>query len=218
MLSAFVSKFKLLFSTAGLYLLRGWFLLHLRQFKVNLKPFFVRPTPVLSGALMVWSLGTPSPLTPTASSVVSQSPATTAIQPAQPKTTPQLTIAVMHDGTGQPAPDLQGVPQAAPHAPGSAANRYARGNCTWYVASKRAVPSNWGNANTWLPRARAQGYATGTIPVPGAVAWTPAGVYGHVAYVEQVNGDKVLVSEMNYRGYNITDTRWVPSTAFKYIY
>jgi surface antigen len=79
-------------------------------------------------------------------------------------------------------------------------NGYSYGYCTWYVASKRAVPSNWGNASSWLYNAKASGFGTGRTPIPGAIAWTPSGYYGHVAYVEAVDGNRVLVSEMNYGG------------------
>jgi surface antigen len=53
-----------------------------------------------------------------------------------------------------------------------------------------------------------------------AIAWTPAGSYGHVALVEQISADgsQVYISEMNYRGVGIKDYRWVSAKSFKYIY
>ncbi len=98
-------------------------------------------------------------------------------------------------------------------------NGYSYGYCTYYVASRRAIPSSWGNAYSWYYNAQANGFRVGALPVPGAIAWTPAGYYGHVAYVEQVSGGQVLVSEMNYNGgWNRVSSRWVSPGSFKYIY
>ena len=95
---------------------------------------------------------------------------------------------------------------------------YSYGHCTAYVSSRRPVPGNWGNARDWLPRARAMGWLTGPNPTVGAIAWTPSGTWGHVAYVEKVEGDKVQVSEMNYQGWNIKSYRWAAASSFQYIY
>jgi surface antigen len=78
------------------------------------------------------------------------------------------------------------------------------GQCTWWVAQKRSIPS-WGNAVDWLPNARAAGYSTCygryCVPQVGAVVSLQGHrIYGHVAYVERVIGDKVVFSEMNYIG------------------
>jgi len=98
-------------------------------------------------------------------------------------------------------------------------NGYAYGYCTYYVASRRAVPSNWGNANQWYYNAQASGFSVGSTPVAGAIAWTGAGYYGHVAYVESVSGGMVTVSEMNYNGgWNRVSSRTVPASTFRYIY
>ena len=82
---------------------------------------------------------------------------------------------------------------------------YPYGQCTWWVAQKRAIPA-WGNANAWLFNAKAAGYAVcqGRYCVPqiGAViALVGDPVYGHVGYVERVSGDRVVISEMNYIGW-----------------
>lgn len=69
------------------------------------------------------------------------------------------------------------------------------GQCTWYVASKRYVPWS-GHAKYWLANARSYGFQTGSEPVPGAIMATSESWYGHVAYVEAVNGDRVTISEM----------------------
>lgn len=98
-------------------------------------------------------------------------------------------------------------------------NGYSYGYCTYYVAGRRGVPSDWGNANSWYYAAQASGFKVGSVPVPGAIAWTGAGYYGHVAYVEGVSGGMVTVSEMNYNGnWNRVTSRTVPASTFRYIY
>lgn len=88
---------------------------------------------------------------------------------------------------------------------------YPFGQCTWWVAQKRAIPA-WGNAIDWLSNAAAAGYSTcvGRYCIPQAGAVISLGgnkLYGHVAYVEQIKGDKVIFSEMNYIGWGKTNFR-----------
>ncbi|MBW4061124.1 LysM peptidoglycan-binding domain-containing protein [Candidatus Saccharibacteria bacterium] len=100
-----------------------------------------------------------------------------------------------------------------------AANGYSFGYCTWYVANRRSVPSNWGNANAWYYNAQASGFSVGSTPVPGAIAWSGAGYYGHVAYVESVSGGNVTISEMNFNGnWDKVTYRTVSASSFRYIY
>jgi surface antigen len=103
---------------------------------------------------------------------------------------------------------------------GTYTNHYGWGQCTRYVAGRRQVPGNWGNANTWYPRAAAAGWSVGTTPAVGAIAWTSAGPLGHVALVEQISVDyeRVYISEMNEAGLGVKSYRWVPARTFKYIY
>jgi surface antigen len=105
-------------------------------------------------------------------------------------------------------------------APDSAGNTYAFGNCTWYVKNRRpSISNSWGNANTWFYNAGAQGWATGTAPRVGAIGTTTAGGLGHVVYIEAVNGDgTVTLSEMNYDGFDLIDTRVAAASDFLYIY
>ncbi|MBU1167237.1 LysM peptidoglycan-binding domain-containing protein [Patescibacteria group bacterium] len=88
-------------------------------------------------------------------------------------------------------------------------NRFPWGWCTWYVAQKRGDVSWRGNAGTWLNGARGSGRSTGKVPAVGAIMVTSESGYGHVAYVEAVNGDKITVSEMNYRGFGVVSSRTV---------
>ncbi len=112
---------------------------------------------------------------------------------------------------------------AAPQVAGATVNRssgpnhFPYGWCTWWVASKRYVP--WrGNANQWPGNARAYGYAVGRVPVPGAIMVTNESWWGHVAYVESVNGNSVTVSEMNYSGWGRVSHRTVSAGYGIYIY
>jgi len=91
--------------------------------------------------------------------------------------------------------------------PGSSKNGYPYGWCTYYVATRRYVPSHWGNASAWLSSARSAGYATGSQPAVGAIVVTSESWMGHVAYVEQVSGGTITISEMNYRGWGVVDRR-----------
>jgi surface antigen len=106
-------------------------------------------------------------------------------------------------------------------------NRYSYGYCTWYAYNRRAqigrpVGSFWGNASTWASYARSSGYLVNRTPAIGAVMQDSysAGGYGHVAVVESINGDgSIVVSEMNYAGWNVTSTRTVTNPgSYNYIH
>lgn len=109
---------------------------------------------------------------------------------------------------------------------------YAFGHCTYYAWLRRPEVTNLGNAGDWFANAQARGIPTdggAKRPVAGAIAWwrtghpytyfTEAGrrvSYGHVAYVESVQGSTILISEMNAgdntrrdRRMNINDP-WAP--------
>lgn len=88
-------------------------------------------------------------------------------------------------------------------------HRFPYGYCTWYVSQKRYVPWS-GNAGTWLYRAKSLGYKTGKAPKAGAIVVTTEDrYYGHVAYVEKVNGSTITISEMNYVGWAKTSRRTI---------
>lgn len=81
---------------------------------------------------------------------------------------------------------------------------YPYGQCTWWVSQKRQIP-NWGNAKDWLDNAAASGVpickGSYCVPQVGAVISLMGNrTYGHVGYVEELKGDKVVFSEMNYVG------------------
>lgn len=105
-------------------------------------------------------------------------------------------------------PSTPSVPQA--HIPAGSSHLFPRGYCTWYVASKVKITFG-GNAKAWLGNAKAAGYATGSTPAVHAVVVTnESRKYGHVALVERVTGSGIVVSEMNYEGFNKVDTRLIP--------
>ncbi|MFO3689119.1 CHAP domain-containing protein [Staphylococcus felis] len=83
----------------------------------------------------------------------------------------------------------------------SGVNLYTVGQCTYYVFDRVGgrIGSTWGNANNWAAAAASSGYTVNNKPAAGAIMQTTQGAFGHVAYVESVNGDgSVTVSEMNY--------------------
>ncbi len=128
--------------------------------------------------------------------------------------------------------DYSGGSASSNNLKASVGNRYAAGNCTWYVYERRAqlgrpVGSFWGNASSWAYNAAAAGYTVNGTPTIGAVMQNSGGYYGHVAIVESVNpGVSITISEMNARrfggGYNRIGTGQISwneavSGAYRYI-
>lgn len=80
---------------------------------------------------------------------------------------------------------------------------YPWGWCTWWVEHKRAISATLGNAKNWLDNALALGLnvckGSNCAPEVGAViSLKTPNALGHVAYIEKVEGDTVIISEMNY--------------------
>lgn len=93
-------------------------------------------------------------------------------------------------------------------------NTYAWGNCTYWTFAMRlwagsAIPTSWGNANTWDERAIRDGYLVNHIPAVGAIMQSDEGEAGHVAYVTEANSTtgKWKISEMNAPNLNVVSTR-----------
>ncbi len=121
--------------------------------------------------------------------------------------------------------ELSAPQRAIATSTGSAGGRWSFvfGDCTWYVATQRKV--TWGgNADQWWANAAEAGYLEGQTPEVGSiVVWGPnvpgeSWGYGHVAYVEAVQGTKFEVSEMSFDGvsgggWDRVDYRWVPDGA-----
>lgn len=96
--------------------------------------------------------------------------------------------------------------------PNGGPNRFSYGYCTWHVKNLRP-DINWrGNANAWDERTS---FPVSNIPLVGAIGVTKR--YMHVVYILEVRGDTVLVSEMNFKGWNRINTRVAPVTEFRYI-
>ncbi len=101
---------------------------------------------------------------------------------------------------------------------------FAWGNCTYYVALNKNV--TWrGNANQWMRNAAAAGVSTGTKPVAGAIVSFSGhgynGYYGHVGIVVDIDGEDIIVKDMNYRRLNEVTVRRIPvghSSIRGYIY
>lgn len=134
--------------------------------------------------------------------------------PAAPQQPAVPSFAAPQQAPAQPAP----APAAAPAKPAAdTSNTYVKGQCTWYVKSKRPdLPNRLGNGGQWVKNAAARGFSTGKTPRVGAVAEQP----GHVAYVEAVNANgTVKISEMNYNGgVGVVHERTVAASKFTYIY
>ncbi len=89
---------------------------------------------------------------------------------------------------------------------------YPWGQCTYWVAQRRAIPLNLGNAKDWLNNAIAFSsfrVCKGSYcqPEVGAVVSLKGSSLGHVAYVEKVEGNRIIFSEMNYLGLGKVDYR-----------
>jgi hypothetical protein len=96
---------------------------------------------------------------------------------------------------------------------------YAWGQCTWWAAYNRRVPS-WappaadGDAGQWLSNAQRDGLPTSAAPSVGAIVVYRAGAtyssFGHVGIVVALGPGGYRVSEMNFVGLNVVDQREAP--------
>jgi surface antigen len=133
-----------------------------------------------------------------------------------PNNVPVGTQLMVPDGAGDPlaeppsAPSRSSgsTPMRGSRGVGPFANHFSWGWCTYYVATRRYVPWN-GDAHAWYYNAQAYGYAVGRTPSAGAIMVTWESWWGHVAYVESVDGSCWTVSEMNYRGFGVISYRHI---------
>ena len=139
----------------------------------------------------------------------------------------RFTVGVGSVGTG-------GYPSAWANAPLDAYvdpwGLYTR-ECVSYVAWKIASTGRYvphfggaGNANEWPSTAARHGISSGSTPKAGAAAVMNIGRFGHVMYVESVNGDgTITVSDYNrgwdglYRGPDAPGSR-MSASGLTYIY
>ncbi|OGL34521.1 hypothetical protein A3F64_02420 [Candidatus Saccharibacteria bacterium RIFCSPHIGHO2_12_FULL_42_8] len=114
-----------------------------------------------------------------------------------------------YGGTVSPGdPGRGGYPNAWASAPQDSLvdswgmyNRECVSYAAWKVHQRYGNMPYWGgrgNANQWDNNARSAGIPTGSSPRVGSVGVMNGGYYGHVAWVESVNGDTVRVSQYNW--------------------
>ncbi len=93
----------------------------------------------------------------------------------------------------------------------------------WRIAKETGRYYQWGNAVNFYGNAVAAGYTAGSARAGSIAVMTGAtagnGSYGHVAWVEAVSGNKVLISQYNYNygaGYGLYSEMWLSVSAFDY--
>ncbi len=87
-------------------------------------------------------------------------------------------------------------------------NRFTSGYCTDWAARQTGWVDWHGNAKTWGSNAAANGHKVGKeYAATGAIVQTRESSYGHVAYVKEVKGNQVIISEMNYKGRGVVSER-----------
>lgn len=116
---------------------------------------------------------------------------------------------------------LDNAPQDSLVDPWGMYNRECVSYTAWKVYQTYGHMPYWGghgNANQWPASARADGIPTGSTPKVGSVAVSMAGYYGHVMWVEAVNGNMIYVSQYNYDLAGHYSEMWVNGSNFTYIY
>lgn len=110
---------------------------------------------------------------------------------------------------------------------------YPVGQCTWYAFNRvkqlgKSVDDYMGNGGEWATKGKALGYQISQKPKAGWLISFKPGVagsdprYGHVAFVEVVRPDGILISEGNVYGgtvisYRVIDTALATSDQVSYI-
>ncbi|MEO8528687.1 MAG: CHAP domain-containing protein [Pseudolysinimonas sp.] len=130
-------------------------------------------------------------------------------------------------GDDYPYPDAISIDQGGGLSP---FNYYYR-ECVDFVAWRMnrdagvtTAPWKWvwtnlaqGSARYWKTAWLNNGWATGTTPEVGAVAWLPGG--NHVAYVSGILPDgTVLLEEYNWNRTHVYGQRIVPASSYYYLY
>jgi surface antigen len=100
-------------------------------------------------------------------------------------------------------------------------NRECVSYAAWKVYQTFGYMPYWGgvgNANQWVGNAQAAGITTGYKPKVHSVAISLHGYYGHAAWVEDVKGNMIYVSQYNYDLAGHYSEMWVNKSNFMYIY
>jgi surface antigen len=88
---------------------------------------------------------------------------------------------------------------------------YPYGWCTYWASQQRPdIPGGFGNAKNWLKAAEEAGFQIGTTPDKDSVLVTSESSLGHVAIVEDVTPETIVISEMNYVRWGIISRRVIP--------
>lgn len=104
-----------------------------------------------------------------------------------------------------------------PAQAGPLGNLYDYGACTWFVASRVAVPATMGNATNWESGLLGAGWHYGLAA--GSIGVSHAGLYGHVVLAESVVAGVVTISEMNAgAGWGRVDTRIALASEFIWLH
>ncbi|MDU5334646.1 glucosaminidase domain-containing protein [Enterococcus sp.] len=123
-------------------------------------------------------------------------------------------------------PDYNGVDY-------NSSGSYPVGQCTWYAFNRvkqlgKSVDDYMGNGGEWATKGKALGYEVSQKPKAGWLISFKPGVagsdsrYGHVAFVEVVRPEGILISEGNVYGgtvisYRVIDTALATSDQVSYI-
>lgn len=104
-------------------------------------------------------------------------------------------------GRGGYPNNLANAPMDSMVDPWGMYNRECVSYVAWKVYQKNGYMPYWGgvgNANQWPGNARAAGIGTGSTPRAGAAGVMSSGAYGHIVWVESVNGDGTInISQYN---------------------
>ncbi len=94
--------------------------------------------------------------------------------------------------------------------------------CTSYAAWKWSTVGRqvtWrGDAREWAGNARARGYTVNTNPTIGCIMVYTGGDYGHVAYVEDVRGGQIKISDYNRAAVETYGEMWTSASGKYYIH
>ena len=124
-------------------------------------------------------------------------------------------------GTGDDYPaNLKNAARDSIVDPWNFYNRECTSFVAWCLNSRNGVhftnqylgAARWGNANTWGTVAAEKGVRVDKNPAVAAVAWCNTGKYGHVAWVNSVNGGNVFIEEYNYSSKGNYDTRTIAAS------
>ncbi|KAF1296919.1 hypothetical protein BAU15_14555 [Enterococcus sp. JM4C] len=103
---------------------------------------------------------------------------------------------------------------------------YPVGQCTWYVYNRfaqlrKTVDEYMGNGGEWGAKGAALGYEVTSEPTVGyAISFHPgvagsSAIYGHVAFVEAIGPDGILISEGNVVSPDVVSYRVIPMSLAK---